>query len=321
MSQFGRLIIKGISLYRRAGRDWFGATRLGPINIGPFAFMEVWCDNRRAPCLVESSCPLELLGHIRVLPTAMQPHPLCLNYRYDLPGRRLLEAIKATAKSSLSMVGTTLEASAAIVTFLADSTTISFHLASGNHLSVRAPGRRASEALRICRQLCGRQFIQPLHEKLSGPNKDPKPFRPAHEILAEHMAKAEWQEHIVVLPEAWTEAQACPFEHDGTLDRTLKGLLAYAKLKADPANALKPDEYLAEQAGLGHFGADLGLQAKTKYAADYSATYQGVVRLFPLHVTLGKGLKPQSCMSIYMDWDPVAQKLLLARFGRHGRGA
>jgi len=26
-------------------------------------------------------------------------------------------------------------------------------------------------------------------------------------------------------------------------------------------------------------------------------------------------------MSIYMDWEPVAQKLLLARFGRHGRGA
>ena len=65
------------------------------------------------------------------------------------------------------------------------------------------------------------------------------------------MAKAEWQDHIVVLPEAWAEAQGCPFEHDGTLDRTLKGLLAYAKLKADPANALKPDEYLAAQAGLG----------------------------------------------------------------------
>ncbi|MEY3851112.1 MAG: hypothetical protein RI910_2602, partial [Verrucomicrobiota bacterium] len=27
------------------------------------------------------------------------------------------------------------------------------------------------------------------------------------------------------------------------------------------------------------------------------------------------------CMSIHFDWDPVAQKLLLARFGRHGRGA
>ena len=251
----------------------------------------------------------------------MQPHPLCLNYRYDLPGRRLLEAIKATAKSSLSMIGTTLEASAAIVTFLADSSTISFHLASAHHLSVRASSKRSSEAQRICRQLVGRNVIQPLHEKLSGPNKDPKPFRPAHEILAEHMAKAEWQEHVVVLPEAWSEAQACPFEHDGTLDRTLKGLIAFAKLKADPANMLKHDEYLAEQAGLGHFGADLGLLAKTKYAADYSATYQGIVRLFPLHVTLGKGFKPQSCMSIYMDWDPTSQKLLLARFGRHGRGA
>ena len=251
----------------------------------------------------------------------MQPHPLCLNYRYDLPGRRLLEAIKATAKSSLSMIGTTLEASAAIVTFLADSSTISFHLASAHHLSVRASSKRSSEAQRICRQLVGRNVIQPLHEKLSGPNKGPKPFQPAHEILADHMAKVEWQEHIIVLPEALAEAPDCRFEHDGTLDRTLTGLVAFAKLKADPANACRPDEYLAEQAGLGHFGSDLGLQAKTKYAVDYSAIYQRGVRIFPLHVTLGKGFKPQSCMSIYMDWDTVAQKLILARFGRHGRGA
>jgi hypothetical protein len=251
----------------------------------------------------------------------MQPHTLCLNYRYELPGRRLLEAIKATAKQSLVMVGTTLEASAAVVTFLADRSTISFYLTSERHLSVRTSGRRASEAYRICRQLCGRQFIQPIYEKLSGPNQGPKPFRPAHEILAEHMAKAEWQEHILVLPEAFAEARNCVFEHDGTLDRYLSGLVAFAKLKADAANALKPDEHLALQAGLGHFGADLGLQAKTKYAEDYTAVYQGTVRLFPLHVTLGKGLKPQSCMSIYFDWDPVVRKLLLARFGRHGRGA
>jgi hypothetical protein len=26
-------------------------------------------------------------------------------------------------------------------------------------------------------------------------------------------------------------------------------------------------------------------------------------------------------LSIHFDWDPVAQKLILARFGRHGRGA
>ena len=46
-----------------------------------------------------------------------------------------------------------------------------------------------------------------------------------------------------------------------------------------------------------------------------------MARIFPLHVTLGKGLNRRTCMSIYLDWDPVARKLLLARFGRHGRGA
>ena len=246
---------------------------------------------------------------------------ISLNYRYDLPGRRLLEIIQRTAKESFQMVGTTLESSVAVITFLADQSTINFHLASERQLSVRASSSRASEAMKVCRRLVGRNFIQPVHEKLSAPAKTGKPHRPAHEVLAEHMTKPDFAEYILVLPDALAEAPSCVFEHDGTLDRYLAGLVAFAKLKADPANALKPDEFLGTQAGLSHFGGDIGENAKIRYAADYSATYKGVYRLFPLHVTLGHGLNPRACMSIYFDWDPEARKLILARFGRHGRGA
>jgi hypothetical protein len=250
----------------------------------------------------------------------MSTHPLSLNYRYELPGRSLLENIKRIAKDSFQMVGTTLEPSAAVITFLADQSTISFHLASERQLSVRASSRRASDAMKVCRRLVGRNFI-PLHEKLSAPSKSGKPYRPAHEVLAEHMTKPDFAEHILVLPDALAEAPECVFEHDGTLDRYLTGLVAFAKLKVDTANDLKPDDFLATQAGLSHFGADLGERAKIRYASDYTATYKGVSRLFPLHVTLGHGLNPRTCMSIYFDWDPEARKLILARFGRHGRGA
>jgi hypothetical protein len=246
---------------------------------------------------------------------------ISLNYRYDLPGRRLLEVIQRTAKDSFQMVGTTLESSAAVITFLADRSTISFHLASERQLSVRASSRRASEAMKVCRRLVGRNFIQPLHEKLSASAKTGKPHRLAHEVLAEHMTKPDFAEHLIVLPEALAEAPDCVFEHDGTLDRYLTGLATFAKLKADPDNAQKPDDFLATQAGLSHFGVDLGERAKIRYASDYTATYKGASRLFPLHVTLGHGLNPRSCMSIYFDWDPEARKLILARFGRHGRGA
>ena len=251
----------------------------------------------------------------------MSSPALSLNYRYELPGRRLLEIIKLTAKGSFQMVGTTLESSAAIITFLGDQSTINFHLASSQHLTVRAPARRAGEAHGLCRQLLARRVIQPLPAKLSAPAKSSKGHRPAHDVLAAHMRQPEFAQYILVLPEALAEAPACVFEHDGTLDRYLVGLLAFAKLKADPANALKPDEHLGRQAGLGHFGGDLGEQAKLRYAQDYRAVYKGAPRLFPLHVTLGAGLNPRSCMSIYFDWDPVVQKLILARFGRHGRGA
>ncbi len=251
----------------------------------------------------------------------MSTHPLSLNYRYDLPGRRLLETIQRTAKESFQMVGTTLESSVAVITFFADQSTINVHLASERQLSVRASSRRASEAMKVCRRLVGRNFIQPLHEKISAPLKVTKPFRPAHEVLAEHLTKPDFAAHLIVLPEALAEAPDCLFEHDSTLDRYLTGLVAFAKLKEDPVNVLKPDDFLAAQAGLSHFGADLGERAKIRYAADYTATYKGLTRLFPLHVTLGHGFNPRTCMSIYFDWDPEAQKLILARFGRHGRGA
>jgi hypothetical protein len=219
------------------------------------------------------------------------------------------------------MVGTTLESSAAVITFLVDQSTINFHLASEQQLSVRASSRRASEAIKVCRRLVGGNFIQPLHEKLSVPSKSGKPHRPAHQVLAEHLTMPDFAEHILVLPAALAEAPECVFEHDGTLDRYLTGLVAFAKLKVDPANDLKPDDFLATLAGLSHFGADLGERAKIRYASDYTATYKGVSRLVPLHVTLGHGLNPRTCMSIYFDWDPEARKLILARFGRHGRGA
>jgi hypothetical protein len=35
----------------------------------------------------------------------MSTHPLSLNYRYELPGRSLLENIKRIAKDSFQMVG------------------------------------------------------------------------------------------------------------------------------------------------------------------------------------------------------------------------
>ena len=260
-----------------------------------------------------------MLGMTGDLP--MTTPTVSLSYHYELPGRRLLEIIKHAAKTSFQMVGTTLESAVAIITFLGDQSTINFHLASDRHLTVRASARRAREAHDLCRQLVGRQVLKPIHAKPSAPARGGKPHRPAHVVLAEHMRKTGFADHIVVLPEALAEAPACVFEHDGTLDRYLTGLLAFAQLKADPMNALRPDEFLGKKAGLGHFGGDLGEQAKQRYARDYRAMYKGAPRLFPMHVTLGAGLNPRACMSIYFDWDPVAQKLILARFGRHGRGA
>ena len=243
-----------------------------------------------------------------------------LNYGYDASSRKMLDEIKATAKRCLKDVGFTLEASSIAVTFFKDGRSIRFHLASPQHLTVTVPDSLLECAYKVTRQLVGAKLLRPIAEKGPAQTRD-KSFRPAREVLAAHLADPEFAEHILVLPEALEGAKTCEFEHDGTLDRYLKGLVAFAKLKADPENLAKTDTHLAAVAGLGHFGFDLGERAKRDFAEDYSAAYNGETRLFPLHVTLGRGLNPRTCMSIYFDWDSVAKKLILARFGRHGRGA
>ena len=242
------------------------------------------------------------------------------NYGYDAPSRKMLDEIKAAAKRCLKDVGFILEASTITVTFFRDARTIRFHLASPQHLTVTVPDSHVGYAYKVTRLLLGSKLLSPIVEK--GPAQTrAKAFRPAREVLAAHLADAEFTEHILVLPEVLEGAKTCEFEHDGTLDRYLKGLVAFAKLKADPENLAKTDTHLAAVAGLGHFGFDLGERAKRDFAEDYSAIYKGETRLFPLHVTLGRGLNPRTCMSIYFDWDPEARRLILARFGRHGRGA
>lgn len=148
-----------------------------------------------------------------------------------------------------------------------------------------------------------------------------KPYRPAREVLADHMAGEEWGKLILVLPEALQGAESCTFRKEGALDRYLANLPTFAKAALDPANIRKPIKHLATTAGLTHFGESIGLTAMRDYPEDYTAVYNGLPRLFPMHVTVGVGRHEHDCMSIHFDLDRQAGRLVIARFGRHGRGA
>ena len=163
--------------------------------------------------------------------------------------------------------------------------------------------------------------METIHERESQVRKVERNFEPAVDVLRRFMCQPDFQEHIIVLDEALAGAEESTFENDGPLARYLTNLVTYAKLRRDPANARYSADYLAKKAGLTHYGDNIGLTAKQKYAEDYTAVHHGRPRIFAPHVTIGKGLSPRTCLSIHFDWDPVAQKLVLARFGRHGRGA
>ena len=244
------------------------------------------------------------------------------NYSYCLPAGELTKIVSSFVRGMFSgLAGSYKEGSQVVVTFFADQTKIFFNLSSARHLSVHVDLARQKEASKLCSALAKQAHIKPLHEKVTYDRKTEKVFTPAKAVLARHMADPKFSEHILVLPEALAQAEECRFENDGPLDRYLTNLLKYAQARRDPANARKPNDYLAQQAGLTHYADGIGLAAQTKYPEDYTATYQGQTRIFGPHVTIGKGFDPRLCMSIYFDWDPTSQKLLLARFGRHGRGA
>jgi hypothetical protein len=245
-----------------------------------------------------------------------------LNYTYDDNSQSVLYRIRSVGKGLLKdKVGPTKDGDIVKFTYFEDNSEITFHLASGSHLSVRASAHRVNDAKYVCSRLERDKVISKIHEK-EGSLKNTKKHDHASVVLKRCMDKSDFEEHILVIPSAVEEASECEFEYDSVLESNLKKLVAFAKLKRDPKYAKTLNEYLAKhQAGLGHFADGIGEIASTKFASDYTAEYKGVKRLFKMHITLGTKGNPKTCMSIYMDWDPEIQKIVIARFGRHGRGA
>lgn len=245
-----------------------------------------------------------------------------VGYSYHGEARSVLSKIKSTAKGLYKdKVGTEKDKDSIKVIYLSDLSEITFHLSTDTHMNVRAPSNRVNDAKHICKLLERDKVISVNHEKISQP-KPKKKHEHAFDVLKRNMENPEFTEHILVIPSALDEAKDCEFEYDGTLDSNLKKLVNFAKLKRDPKNAKMLDEHIAKQlAGLGHFSHAISQTAKINFPEDYTAEYNGKKKLFEMHITLGKGGNPQTCMSIHMDWDSIIQKLVIGRFGRHGRGA
>ncbi len=187
-------------------------------------------------------------------------------------------------------------------------------------LRIHAPVQMQSAVLELCRRLMGRKIIS--HKPFADKARvdEVKAFTPALQVLASHMAEEEFLKWIIVLPEARAGADACKFRNDGALRRYLANLLRFAKETLDPANVRKRIDYIAKQCGLSHFSENISETARRKFPEDYTALLDGQERLFPMHVTIGAGQQEVDCMSIHFHIDRSANRLVIARFGRHGRG-
>lgn len=244
-----------------------------------------------------------------------------LNYSYRDEAQSVLSKIKSKAKGLFKdKVGTEKDKDFIKIIYLSDRSEITFHLSTDTHINVRTPSTKLSDARRLCNALERDKVISQNHEKTSQ-SKPKKEHEHAFDVLKRNMENAEFAEHILVLQSALDEAKECEFEYDGPLDTRLKNLVKFAKLKREPNHQKTLDEHLARQAGLGHFSHAISQTAKINFPEDYTAEYKGRKQLFEMHVTVGSGGNAKSCMAIYMDWDLEIQKIVIARFGRHGRGA
>lgn len=245
---------------------------------------------------------------------------LTLEYATTLSPQDLKGAIQTAIKSPDRLAYTSVERGWIIAIDKVTKQQARFQFDAEGMLRVISPTSMQRLVASVCHRLTHRQVITTKSVQGKSHARPTKPCEPAHEVLARHMAKPEFEERILVLPEALEGSHNCKFRGDGALDRYLTRLVVFAKLALDPENRLKLLSVLADQAGLGHFGADIGETAITQYRSDYTAVYQGVERAFRQHITLGAGLNEADCMSIYFLLDHYAGKLVIGRFGRHGRG-
>lgn len=245
---------------------------------------------------------------------------LTLEYATALSPQDLRGAIQIAIKSPSRLAGSTVERGWVIAVDLATQEQARFQFDAAGMLRVISPASMQRLVTSVCHRLTQRRVITAKPVQGKSHARPTKPCEPAHEVLARHMAKPEFQERILVLPEALEGAKSCKFRGDGAVDRYLTRLVDFAKAALDPENRLKHLPVVAADSGLGHFADGISDTAANQYRSDYNALYRGVDTVFPLHVTIGAGLHEEDCMSIHFILDHEIGKLVIGRFGRHGRG-
>lgn len=245
---------------------------------------------------------------------------LTFEYKALVDALSLQAAVRSALKSPYRLAGFSIETEHIVITDLNTGAHARAILDVPGMLRIHSPVEMQDILSQLVNRLIARRVVELRPFVAKARVDEVKPFTPAFSILSDQMAQEDFKKFIVVLPEALEGAGNCKFRKDGALERYLQNLVRFAKAALDPANSRKPVKFLAHQAGLTHFAEGVGMTALRKYPEDYTAEYKGMDVIFPMHVTIGAGHHEEDCMSIHFLLDREVGKLILARFGRHGRG-
>lgn len=171
--------------------------------------------------------------------------------------------------------------------------------------------------------------LLPLRREDVGPQvrlepKQPAKARHAHsvaQVVATCMADETMCGQVVFSGKAVDLSSQCPFRYVEQVTQVFHKLkLAAGLLRGGLHHGKTSREFWHECIGLP-VTFSLSETQERKYGADYDAIHDGRVIRGRMHVTLGSGNNPASCMSIHWAICEDCRAIIITRCGAHGRTA
>lgn len=170
--------------------------------------------------------------------------------------------------------------------------------------------------------------LLPLRHQPSRPQRPPsapeepstrRPHQSVAQVVAECQADPAMQGKLVFTDKAVQLADRCPFRHVEHVTEVLRKLsMAAGLMRGGLHRGMSQEEFWRIQVGLP-VTFHLSSTQERKYGSDYDAVHDGRVLRGRMHVTLGSGDNPATCMSIHFVVCEDCQAIIITRCGKHGR--
>src|SRR5262249_21573549 len=149
---------------------------------------------------------------------------------------------------------------------------------------------------------------------------DAEPEMPPMTVLAAVQRAADEAQYLRFAPRAFETAAESPFPRPRRLLRTLRQLRGLAGLYAQGDIGMSLSQ-AAQRVGITQWRSNVSELARTRYAKEYTLSYEGQELPIGPHIGLGSGSGAAFIARIYLhvadDGDAIGRGIIVAVVGRH----